>query len=226
MSIALPRRFPLLPTLLVALAVAAMIGLGIWQIQRAGQKETLLAHLAANPSRSAIAYPALGPVAPDSLFRRSAVTCLSVERWQEEAGRAKDGSTGFRQIAHCRTGAEGPGALISLGVAGKPGTKPEWTGGEVSGWITEEPDHRSLIAHLVGPKVVLRPMLIADGAHDPALKAPALPSTQDIPNNHIGYAIQWFGFAIAAAIIYVLALGRKQARDAVQTAQTTDAAQS
>lgn len=226
MNLALPRRFPIVPTLLVALAVAAMIALGIWQIERAGQKEALLAHLAANPSRPPIAYPAFGPVASDSLFRRSAVVCLSVERWQEEAGRAKDGSTGFRQIAHCRTGAEGPGALISIGVAGKPGTKPTWTGGEVSGWITEEPDHRSLLAHLVGPKVVLRPMLIADTAHDSALKAPALPSTEDIPNNHIGYAIQWFGFALAAAIIYILALGRRQSRDAAQTEHVSDVAQS
>ena len=36
-------RLPLIPTLFVAAAVATMIGLGIWQLQRAAWKEALLA---------------------------------------------------------------------------------------------------------------------------------------------------------------------------------------
>ena len=40
------RRLPLLPTLVVAGAVAVMIGLGIWQLQRAAWKERLLAEYA------------------------------------------------------------------------------------------------------------------------------------------------------------------------------------
>jgi surfeit locus 1 family protein len=30
-----------------------------------------------------------------------------------------------------------------------------------------------------------------------------------VPNNHLLYAIQWFFFALAAAVIYVLALRRR-----------------
>ena len=37
------RKLPLIPTILVALAVAAMIGLGIWQLERRKEKEALLA---------------------------------------------------------------------------------------------------------------------------------------------------------------------------------------
>jgi len=37
----------------------------------------------------------------------------------------------------------------------------------------------------------------------------SLPSPQQIPNNHLLYAIQWFIFATAAAIIYVLALRKR-----------------
>ena len=33
------RKLPLIPTILVALAVAAMIGLGIWQLERRKEKE-------------------------------------------------------------------------------------------------------------------------------------------------------------------------------------------
>ena len=36
-------RFPLIPTVLVAAAVASMIGLGVWQLQRKGEKEALIA---------------------------------------------------------------------------------------------------------------------------------------------------------------------------------------
>lgn len=39
----------------------------------------------------------------------------------------------------------------------------------------------------------------------------AEPSPEQIPNNHLLYAIQWFIFAAAAAIIYVLAV-RKRAQ--------------
>jgi len=36
-------RIPVLPTLLVALAVLVMIGLGVWQLQRRGEKAQALA---------------------------------------------------------------------------------------------------------------------------------------------------------------------------------------
>ena len=37
------RRLPILPTIIVAAAVAVMIGLGIWQLQRAEWKNRLIA---------------------------------------------------------------------------------------------------------------------------------------------------------------------------------------
>ena len=36
-------RWPLIPTLLVIVAVAVMIGLGAWQLQRKADKEALIA---------------------------------------------------------------------------------------------------------------------------------------------------------------------------------------
>jgi len=206
----LPRRWPLIPTLLVALAALAMIGLGCWQLQRHREKRAAIAVLGANIGKPAIAFPAMGPVPPAYLFRRSSLHCLRVEDWTVEAGKAADGMTGFRSIAHCSTGAEGPGALVALGVAARPDIRPSWTGGVVSGRIVEEPDHRSLLAHLTGPKLVLRPMLVADASPDPQLKTPAPPSIESIPDNHFGYAIQWFSFAALAVLIYTLALARRQ----------------
>lgn len=201
-----PRYWPLVPTVLVLSAVAAMVMLGVWQLKRAGQKEALIAEVRHNPALPPRSFPRTGPVTPDMTFRRSALHCLRVVHWQVEAGRAADGSAGFRYIAHCTTGAEGQGALVAVGVGGKPDMKPGWTGGTISGWISKEPDHRSLFAQLTGPELVLRPMLVAEASPIAELKSSSLPRPDDIPNNHLSYAVQWFLFAVVALVIYGLAL--------------------
>ena len=58
----LPRRWPLIPTLLVAAAVATMVALGIWQVARAGEKQELIALYRANLAKPAMAFPTTGPV--------------------------------------------------------------------------------------------------------------------------------------------------------------------
>ncbi|MGC4251942.1 MAG: SURF1 family protein [Sphingobium sp.] len=202
------RSVPLIPTIIVILAVLVMIALGMWQLQRRHEKEAMLTLAAANPARSAVAFPALPPVPPEILFRPSSVHCLRVAGWQTEAGRAADGSMGYRHIAQCATGAEGPGVLVALGVGQRPDERPQWNGGQIAGWISEEPDHRSLLSRLGGHALPLRPMLIAREA--PAgLKPLAPPSVQDVPNNHLAYAVQWFFFAAVAVAIYLLALRRR-----------------
>ncbi len=208
----LPRVWPLVPTLLVLSAIAAMLMLGIWQLKRAGQKEALIHEVQHNPALPPRAFPATGPVKPELTFRRASVHCLRVVGWQVEAGRAADGTAGFRYIAQCATGAEGQGALIALGIGGRPDMKLAWTGGTVSGWISKEPDHRSLLAQMTGPEVVLRPMLVAALSPIKDLKSSNPPRVEDIPNNHRSYAFQWFSFAAIALIIYVLALKRREAK--------------
>ncbi|MBH1999941.1 MAG: SURF1 family protein [Sphingomonadaceae bacterium] len=203
-------RIPVIPTIIVALAVLVMIGLGIWQLQRRGEKAQAIALAASNPAKAAVAFPRLPPVTSDLLFRPSSLHCLRVAGWQVEAGRAADGTTGYRHIAQCVTGAEGPGALVAIGVTQRPDAKPDWTGGQIAGWISEEPDHRALISRIGGKALPLRPMLIARTAPS-GLKASAPPSAEDVPNNHLAYAVQWFLFAGVAVIIYILALRRRAA---------------
>lgn len=202
------RRLPLIPTIIVAAAVVTMIALGIWQIDRAGQKADLIALYRANLARPAMTFPAMGPVPREAMFRPSSVTCVEVVGWRSEGGRSADGEGGSRYIAQCRTGAEGPGALVDLGVSPNPGIKPSWPGGVASGMITTEPDHGSMLARLFGSAPVLRPMLVADRPAD-GLRASAKPSPDTVPNNHRAYAVQWFLFAAAALVIYGLAVARR-----------------
>lgn len=197
-------RWPLIPTILVALAILAMIGLGVWQLQRRADKAALLAVYQQNLGK-AISFPELAPVPDEALFRRSSVNCLRVTGWRIEGGRAADGSTGYRRIAECATGAEGPGALVDVGISREPQGGQTWRGGLVAGRITTEPVKSSLLSSLIGARVPPRPLLVAT-APAPGLAASAPPSPVDIPDNHLAYAFQWFAFAAIAALIYWFAL--------------------
>lgn len=199
------RRVPVVATVLVVLAVAAMIALGMWQLDRRQQKLALLDRYAANQHLPAIALPRV----PDdsTLFRQAKAFCLQPVVWHSEAGRAADGSSGWRLIADCRSGAEGPGFAVQLGIAAKLDARPVWKGGAVSGYITHAPQHRALI-QAVWSRAPQAMMLVADTPL-PGLKPNAPANLDDIPNNHLAYAVQWFIFAAIAAVIYLLALRRR-----------------
>jgi surfeit locus 1 family protein len=191
--------------MLVALAVAAMIALGVWQlVDRLPKKEAFLAQLAANPALPPIAFPRF----PDDtlLFRRVGGFCLQ----PTSIKLAGAGASGYRAIAQCRTGAEGPGMIVQLGTTRDPNAKVAWAGGAVSGFVSHAPDGRSLIGSLFDR----RPqdmMLVAD-APAPGLSPNGRPDIASVPNNHLAYGVQWFLFAAIASVIYALAVVRRAPR--------------
>ncbi|RYY23937.1 MAG: SURF1 family protein [Sphingomonadales bacterium] len=193
-------RFPLIATLIVGLAIAIMIALGVWQLAvRLPEKEAQLAQLAGNPAKPAIAFPRF----PDDtlLFRKASGFCVQPVSSQLIGA----GGAGFRFIVECRTGGlEGPGMMVQLGTTRDPMAKPVWKGGEVSGRISHAPDSRSMLATLFD-KTPKRLMLIAD-TPSPGLTANSTPDISSVPNNHLAYGVQWFLFALVAGVIYVLAL--------------------
>ena len=189
------RRLPLVPTLLVGLAVLTMIGLGIWQLGRAKEKEALLARYADARNLPPTSFPTV-PIGEDSLplFRRATGFCLRVTSARRTAGTNRQGETGFVHIAECSTGAEGPGMAVETGWSKDPNAKSSWTGGQVSGTIA--PDSR------------MRMRLVSAQGHG-GREASAPPTLDAIPNNHQAYAIQWFLFAAIAALISGLALRQR-----------------
>lgn len=202
------RRWPLIPTLLVAGAVAVMIGLGIWQLQRKADKEALIALYQRNMAMSSlVTYPELPPVEDRFLYRKSSVVCLEPVRWDQRSGTDRKGRSGIRMIADCRTGAEGPGVLVDVGI-GDDFKSPAWAGGTVQGTIVPGPEQATVMERVMGKAVPERTMLVAD-APVAGLRASAVPSADDTPNNHLAYAVQWFLFAAAALVIYILAVRRR-----------------
>ena len=192
------RKLPLIPSLIVAAAVAVMIALGFWQIGRAREKEALLAHYRAAQAMPPISFPT-GPVHSEQLplFRFATGLCLRPIAKRTGAGQNRAGEPGYVLIIDCTTGAEGPGMSVELGWTKNPNAAVNWTGGPVSGIIA--PDRKS------------RMRLVAATA-PPGLEPSAPPSIDQIPNNHRAYAVQWFLFALIALVIYILAV-RKRLKD-------------
>jgi cytochrome oxidase assembly protein ShyY1 len=200
-------RFPVIPTILVAAAVATMIALGIWQLGRAEEKKALQRQYERNLALPPMALPR-GAVADDSLrYRRATAFCLEVTNWRTAGGKSASGRGGTRFMAECRTGAEGPGFVAEMGVSTDPKAKPAWKGGEVTGRIVPEPRSGGLFERLAGKSPPPRPMIVAERPA-PGLQASAPPAAE-APNNSLAYAFQWFFFAAAAALIYLLALRRR-----------------
>lgn len=196
------RRIPLVPTVVVLAAVALLIWLGIWQLQRASWKEGVLARAAAAEMLPPIAWPTI-PLKDDQLplFRHAAGMCLKPVGRRAAVGENASGEGGYVIVVSCSTGAEGPGMSVQVGWTRNPNAKANWSGGPVSGVIV--PDSKSRI-RLVAAKP-------ASGLE--ASRVPDVSSVSAItPGTHRGYAATWFGLAAMALIIYVLALWKRTSR--------------
>ena len=197
------RRIPILPTLIVAAAVAVMIALGMWQLQRAVEKERLLAQ-----HREAADLPPLdldpllergSTELPPLAYRRVSVTCRARGLQPElRGGRSREGRSGYSYFVPCRPGAEGIAGrlLVNVGLSSLPDDRRRITlDGRVTGSL--------------GAVQAQGPVRLVSDAPVPPLEPSAPPLVEEIPNNHLSYAVQWFFFALAAAVIYVLALRRR-----------------
>ena len=193
------RRLPLLPTLVVAVAVVILIGLGAWQLQRAKWKEGLLARYEQAEKLPPITWPTV-PLRSDQLplFRQATGVCLRIVGKRAQAGENLQGEPGYVQIVDCATGAEGPGMSVEVGWSKDPNAKVNWPGGPVSGVIV--PDRRSqmrLVAATAPPGL------------QPSRPPDASTASPITPAIHRGYAATWFSLAAIALIIYGFALRKR-----------------
>lgn len=188
------RRLPVLPTIIVAAAVAVMIGLGIWQLSRAEWKGRLIAQYRAAEKLPPIAFPTAPATGEVPLFRWATGFCLKPVSKRATAGHNRRGDAGYIHIVRCSTGAEGPGMAVEIGWSRDPNARWQWAGGPVTGMIAPDRENRIRLVAASAP---------------PGLEPSAMPSLESIPNNHRLYAVQWFLFAAIALIIYVLAVRKR-----------------
>jgi len=191
------RRVPVLPTLIVLIAVGIMIGLGFWQLGRLHQKEAELAQLAANLQSPAAAFPD-DRFDQSFLFRRAILDCRAPKNFTTEGA----GKAGYRIIATCSSGAQ-----VQLGTTNDLRARVSWGGGLVEGSIGQVPDSRPLL--VTASDHTPRELMLIAGEPVAGLAANPPRSLAEIPNNHLSYAVQWFLFAGIALVIYALALRKR-----------------
>ena len=173
-----------------------MIALGVWQLRRAEWKADLLARYErAQAMSSNVPWPRNDAELERAMFRWSQFDCERVLGIRTTAATAADGSKGVAQVARCTIDGGGE-AEVALGWS-LPTEQVRWAGGEVSG--------------VIASRGVLQTAQIA-----PGLRPLAPPDPNDLPNNHLMYAGQWFLFALTALVIYVLALRKRWRSDALK----------
>lgn len=218
-------------SLAVLVAFLILVGLGVWQVRRLQWKEALLADIAAaqsapaQPLAEALAAVRRGE---DVGFRRVIGNCPGLdETLYVRLHAIEAGVAGHRYISRCLLkDAPYPAILVDRGFLPNDAPRPGEmrVGGRVPrpvvgflrapeppGALTPAPDLGSnlfygrdpdaMAAALGGPAVA--PVFLMLESPPPAGYGPRpAPTPTAIPNNHLGYALTWFGLAAALLGVY------------------------
>ncbi len=226
-------RFPIGLTIAAAIAMAILIGLGVWQLKRLAWKENLLAEIAARTRSAPVALAQGLASAKDPEFTRVFADCPALASARiVEVYSIRDGQAGSRLVSLCHPAAGGA-VLVDRGfVPDTVSARPSQAGntgpvhivgllrkGDKAGPFTPVPQggrfySRDIpaIGKLLGAGPDLAPlMLSAESSSNPEWKAlDPTPLPVDIPNRHLEYALTWFGLAGALAAVYGAMLVRRR----------------
>ncbi|CAN5429161.1 SURF1 family protein [soil metagenome] len=233
------RRFPWFLTLFTIPALAFLIGLGVWQVQRLHWKEGLIdqADAAAKAPPTTIQTVL---AAADPEFRKALIVCPGVATAPYvELQSIHEGEAGSRLISVCRTPGVATPFLIDRGfVSDQVSARPrviETTmplsllvelrrTPKAGGGMTPPTENNhfyardsAAIAKALGAPEVSEFTLVVLAATNTeigALNASAPPPA--FANNHLGYAMTWFGLAIALVGFYVALLWRRMRPEPVK----------
>lgn len=226
-----------IPTLITALGVTVLVGMGTWQLQRRAWKAELIATLDARLSAAPAPLPTRIDDADAWTFRPVTVTgrylpggdmLVTGRPHQGRAGYAlitplirEDGGTpvlidrGFVPLEWKDPAARAPTpseAMTITGIArfpaarvfGQADNQPATGAGAAAwSWFDAPAMARSVGLEAVTPLVVERLPSPPDTPNDPPFPA-AHPPRAELPDNHLQYAITWYGLASALLVIHVL----------------------
>lgn len=186
------------PTVAALPVFIALLGLGTWQVQRMQWKEAVIAERAARLAAPPIEVAKIGP---ESEFRRVRATgTFANARTIFLEGRMHEGRPGYHAVTPLmlRTGGPVPVdrgwvetrvAPPSVGEVAVEGFARK--GGKPSGWTPDNDPARNVWFYVDAPYYI-------DTGPPP-----------ELPNNHLQYAVTWYGLAAALAAIYGVLISRR-----------------
>lgn len=223
------RRFPWALTLLTAIMLVVLCSLGAWQLRRLAWKEALIARAEAAAALPPEPLETVLAAAGDREFRRVVMVCPGLERAPfVELQSIYQGQAGVRLISACR--AAGRDWLVDRGFVADtissrppvgPSTMPLTLVGQLRttpepGPLAPQPSNGRFFARdtgAIGRRLGVAPepqtvfALTSTNPQWAALRPSAPPAA--FSNNHLGYALTWFGLAIALAGVYAALLLRR-----------------
>lgn len=227
-------RFPILATLFVAACLVVLCGLGTWQVQRMGWKEGLITR---SEAAAALAPVPLAEVlgAEDPEFRKALVVCRGLATAPYvELQSIHDGQPGSRLISVCTPEGMTQAFMVDRGfVADSVSARPRVLATTLplplalAVELRRTPPPGAMTPPPAGTRFYGRDnagMARALGAAEPSeftlfaltspnpeiggLVASAPPAA--FSNNHLGYALTWYGLALALVGFYVAVLIRRR----------------
>jgi surfeit locus 1 family protein len=225
------KRFPWILTIAVVPALVLLITLGVWQVQRLGWKERLIAAAdAATAQPPASLQTVLALHNPE--FRKVIVTCPGLETAPfVELQTIQDGAVGVRLVSACAPRDFPAIFLIDRGfvadsISARPPVSPSTLPTTLLAEVREVPAPNGMapppsngrffardsaaMARALNVADVDPNTLYALTSSNPAwaaLKPSAPPAA--FSNNHAGYALTWFGLAIALVGFYAALVWRR-----------------
>ncbi|MCB1371562.1 MAG: SURF1 family protein [Rhodobacteraceae bacterium] len=195
--------------------VAILLALGIWQVQRLAWKTEIIDRIEARLAADPVPLPAAPSPGEDQFLRVRATGRIGGPELHVYTSAPPRG-VGYRVIVALEL-AEGRRILLDRGfvpIEEKDAARHE---GEITvegallwpqetDYFTSEPDRAKNVwfardVDLMADALRTEPvLLVVSASDDPAAPMP-LPVTVNIPNDHLGYAITWFGLALVWAVM-------------------------
>lgn len=222
-------RFRWVPTLILALPIPLFLSLGVWQLDRAEQKRDLAATLAARAELPVLSLTGLVEDPEVLHYRRVQVDgVFEAEGQVYIENRRRGGSNGFHVITPLRMTGSEVRVLVNRGwIPAKP------DGGLTAAPVPEGPVVVTGEAEVPAPPALnlagatgaaawgerwpyltvalyqarvrypLLPLVVLQAAGDPGGFVREWPRPAADDTMHLGYAVQWFAFAVIALVIYL-----------------------
>jgi surfeit locus 1 family protein len=231
--------FPIGLTIVTAVALSILIGLGFWQVARLHWKEGLLARihtLQTSPPQPLARVLQQAKSGGDVDYTRVIADCPDIETAPfVKLWAVPDARSGFRIITACRLMAPpygsilvdrgfivqddaaklalGQGAPLAGPITGvlRTGDKPNFVTPPNQPaqnlWYSRDVP---AMARTLGASAPAPVFLMLESPAPKGLGPAPAPLPSEIPNNHLQYAVTWFGLAAALAGVYLASLWRRR----------------
>ena len=232
------QGFPYGMTLATVIGLIILISLGQWQVQRLHWKQGVLASIAAlqsAPPQALTTVLAGRRPAKDLDYTKVKADCPNIEATPFVRLFTPSPSAGFRIITVCRLSGAAYGAiLVDRGFVAQdavdrlhPGQGPILSTpvvgvlrrGDTPNFLTPQNQPAQGLyywkdiagmAQVLGVTNVAPTFLVLQSPAPTGFGPTPQPTPVDIPNNHLGYAITWFGLAASLLSVYLASLWRRR----------------